>query len=37
MPVLPDFDDLIATRIPPRDDGVKRKTSVVKKLRERIK
>lgn len=37
MPVLPDFDDFMTARTVPRDDGVKRKTSVVKKLRERIK
>jgi len=34
-PVLPDFNDLMPVRAD--DGGVKRKTSVVKKLRERIK
>jgi hypothetical protein len=43
MPVLPDFDDLLATRTMSRTDRydsgevVKRKPSIVKKLKDRIK
>lgn len=36
-PVLPDFDDLMPTRTVSRDEGVKRKTSVVKKFKDRMK
>ena len=40
-PVLPDFDDLMPTRTrsrgEPVDQGVKRKASVVKKLKDRMR